>query len=63
MEHVQAGGHEVFCVSPKNSAQARERYRLAVTKSDAFDAFVLADTLRHEHTHWHALSVPSPARR
>jgi hypothetical protein len=34
------------------SARARERYRLAPSKSGAFDAFVLADSLRHEHRHW-----------
>ena len=44
-----------FCVSPKISARARERYRMAAAKSDAFDAFVLADTLRHEHAHWRPL--------
>lgn len=49
----------LFCVSPKISARARERYRLSASKSDAFDAYVLADTLRHEHRHWRALSVPS----
>jgi len=52
-------GHRLFCVSPKMSARARERYRLAPTKSDAFDAFVLADSLRHEHRHWRSLAVPS----
>ena len=51
---------EIFCVSPKISARARERYRLAASKSDTFDAFVLADTLRHEHRHWRALTPPSP---
>jgi hypothetical protein len=25
---------------------------------DCFDAFVLADTLHHEHQHWRVLSVP-----
>src|SRR5215218_2743491 len=49
----------VFCVSPKISARARERYRLSASKSDTFDAFVLADTLRHEHRHWRPLSRPS----
>ena len=49
----------LFCVSPKMSARARERYRLSASKSDTFDAFVLADTLRHEHRHWRPLSVPS----
>lgn len=60
VEHLHGLGVEVFCVSPKISARARERYRLAATKSDAFDAFVLADTLRHEHLHWRPLSRPSP---
>jgi transposase len=60
VEHLQASGLVVFCVSPKISARARERYRLAAVKSDSFDAFVLADTLRHEHTHWRPLAVPSP---
>jgi transposase len=60
VEHLQAAGYRVFCVSPKLSARARERYRLAPTKSDAFDAFVLADTLRHEHGHWRSLAAPSP---
>lgn len=60
VEHLHELGVEVFCVSPKISARARERYRLAATKSDAFDAFVLADTLRHEHGHWRPLSRPSP---
>lgn len=51
----------IFCISPKISARARERYRMAASKSDTFDAYVLADTLRHEHRHWRPLS-PSPAR-
>ncbi|MGH3970579.1 MAG: IS110 family transposase, partial [Mycobacterium sp.] len=51
VESLQQQGHRLFCVSPKMSARARKRYRLAPTKSDAFDAFVLADSLRHEHRH------------
>lgn len=49
----------IYCISPKISARARERYRMASAKSDTFDAFVLADTLRHEHSHWRPLSRPS----
>lgn len=49
----------LYCVSPKISARARERYRLSASKSDIFDAFVLADTLRHEHRRWRPLSRPS----
>jgi transposase len=60
VEHLHALGVEVYCVSPKISARARERYRLAAAKSDAFDAYVLADTLRHEHRHWRPLPPPSP---
>jgi hypothetical protein len=60
VETLQQQGHRLFCVSPKMSARAPERYRLAPTKSDAFDAFVLADSLRHEHRHWRALATPSP---
>lgn len=52
VERLLALGLELFCVSPKISARARERYRLAAKKSDSFDAFVLADTLRHEHSFW-----------
>lgn len=60
VERLQDRGHRLFCVSPKMSARARERYRVAPGKSDAFDAFVLADSLRHEHRHWRPLAVPSP---
>lgn len=60
VEHLQAHGHPVFPVSPRIAARARERYRVAPVKDDRFDAFVLADTLRHEHAHWRALAVPSP---
>lgn len=60
VDALQAQDHRLFCVSPKLSARARERYRLAPSKSDAFDAFVLADSLRHEHRHWRPLAVPSP---
>ena len=60
VEDLQAHGHRLFCVSPKLSARARERYRMAPSKSDEFDAFVLADTLRHEHAHWRPLATPSP---
>jgi transposase len=47
-------------VSPRVSARARERYQAAARKDDRFDAFVLADTLRHEHARWRPLAVPSP---
>lgn len=60
VEHLQAEGHALFPVSPRISARARERYKVAAVKDDRFDAFVLADTLRHEHGHWRVLPTPSP---
>lgn len=59
VERLQAAGHLVFPVSPRIAARARERYRVAPVKDDIFDAFVLADTLRHEHGHWRPLPLPS----
>jgi transposase len=60
VEHLQTAGQAVFPVSPRISARARERYKVAAVKDDRFDAFVLADTLRHEHAHWRVLPTPSP---
>lgn len=60
VEHLQEHGHVLFPVSPRISARARERYKVASVKDDRFDAFVLADTLRHEHPRWRPLSIPSP---
>jgi Transposase len=60
VEHLQTCGHTVFPVSPRIAARARERYRAANTKDDRFDAYVLADTLRHEYGHWRPMPIPSP---
>ncbi|WP_230314132.1 IS110 family transposase [Nakamurella alba] len=60
VEHLQARGHVMHPVSPRISARARERYRVAAVKDDRFDAFVLADTLRFEHANWRTLPVASP---
>lgn len=60
VEHLQHHcDAEIYCVSPKISARARERYRMAAAKSDEFDAYVLADTLRHQHAQWRPLAIPS----
>src|SRR5215217_2293042 len=48
VESLLDWGHIVYPVSPRVAARARERYRAASTKDDRFDAFVLADSLRHE---------------
>src|SRR5512132_3648219 len=62
VEHLQARRQVVYPVSPRIAARARERYRAASSKDDVFDAFVLADTLRHEHAHWRPLPRCSPLR-
>lgn len=59
VESLLAWDHAVYPVSPRISARARERYRVAAAMDDAFDAFVLADSLRHEHDRWRPLSPPS----
>jgi hypothetical protein len=61
VEALLEWGHVVFPVSPRISARCRERYRVASSKDDSFDAFVLADSLRHEHARWRPLKRPSPA--
>lgn len=60
VERLQASGHQVFPVSPRIAARARERYKVAAVKDDRFDAFVLADTLRFEHDRWRPLAAASP---
>src|SRR5919112_3227026 len=62
VERLQAGGHRVFPVNPRIAARAPERYRVGSSKDDVFDAFTLADTLRHEHPHWRPLPCPSLPR-
>jgi transposase len=61
VECLQAWGHPVYPVSPRISARARERYLAAMKKDDRFDAFVLADTLRHEINRWRPLRPMSDA--
>lgn len=55
VETLQRWGHPVYPVSPRIAARARERYLAAMKKDDRFDAFVLADTLRHEISRWRPL--------
>lgn len=58
-----APGRRIFpeLLEPRRriSARARERYRVASSKDDMFDAFVLADSLRHEHRRWRPLVAAS----
>jgi transposase len=59
VEHLLAWGHPVYPVNPKVAARAREGYRAAPVKSDALDAFALADLLRRQVDRWRPLRLPS----
>lgn len=59
VDHLLAWGHPVYPVNPKVAARAREGYRAAPVKSDALDAFALADLLRRQVATWRPLRRPS----
>lgn len=59
VESLMAWGHQVFPISPRIAARTRERYRVAATKDDSFDAYVLADSLRQDHHRWRPLTPSS----
>lgn len=59
VELLHKHGHDVYPVSPRVSARARDRYQAAVRKDDKFDAFVLADTLRLDIRRWRPLPIES----
>ncbi len=59
VEQLLALGHRIYPVNPRLAARLRERYRVAPAKDDAFDAYTLADALRHEHDHWRPLLAAS----
>jgi transposase len=56
-------GHRVFAIHPNAVKASRPRYRSSNAKSDAGDAFMLADLLRTDGHRWHALHAQSPAIR
>jgi transposase len=56
-------GHQVFAIHPNAVKASRPRYRATNAKSDAGDAFMLADLLRTDGHRWHALQRQSPALR
>ncbi|HET7070335.1 MAG TPA: IS110 family transposase [Nocardioides sp.] len=59
VDHLLAWGHPVYPVNPKVAARSREGYRAAPVKSDALDAFALADLLRHRASTWRPICRPS----
>jgi transposase len=52
-------GVVVYPVNPKALDRARDRFRMSQSKSDGFDAYVLAEFLRTDHAHWRALQPNS----
>lgn len=54
-------GVVVYPINPKAVARARDRFRMSATKSDRFDAQVLATFLRTDHPHVHPLRPSSEA--
>ena len=56
-------GHEVFPIHPNAVKASRPRYRSHGAKSDASDAYLLADLLRTDGHRWAALSPQSDSIR
>ena len=52
-------GVVVYPVNPKALDRARDRFRMSQSKSDSFDAYVLAEFLRTDHAHLRALEPNS----
>jgi hypothetical protein len=52
-------GVVVYPVNPKAVDRVRDRYRMSDSKSDSFDAYVLAEFVRTDHAHLRALQPSS----
>lgn len=52
-------GVVVYPINPKALDRARDRFRMSQSKSDSFDAYVLAEFLRTDHPHLRALNPDS----
>jgi transposase len=52
-------GVVVYPVNPKALDRARDRFRMSQSKSDSFDAYVLAEFLRTDHVHLRSLEPNS----
>ena len=52
-------GVVIYPVNPKALDRARDRFRMSQSKSDSFDAYVLAEFLRTDHVHLRALQPDS----
>jgi transposase len=54
-------GAVVYPVNPKALDRARDRFRMSQSKSDSFDAYVLAEFVRTDHAHLRPLEPNSDA--
>jgi transposase len=52
-------GVKVYPVNPKALDRVRDRFRMSQSKSDSFDAYVLAEFVRTDHAHLRALEPNS----
>jgi transposase len=52
-------GVVVYPINPKALDRARDRFRMSQSKSDSFDAYVLAEFVRTDHVHLRALQPSS----
>jgi transposase len=52
-------GVVVYPINPKALDRARDRFRMSQSKSDSFDAYVLAEFVRTDHAHLRALEPSS----
>ena len=52
-------GVVVYPINPKALDRARDRFRMSQSKSDSFDAYVLAEFVRTDHAHLRALEPDS----
>jgi transposase len=58
VEKLQQLGHIVYPVNPRVAARAREGHRIAASKDDAFDAYVLAELIRQQQHRLQPLRQP-----
>jgi transposase len=56
VDYLSELGYTLYFLNPKQTDRFRDRYRMSHSKSDGFDAYVLADSLRTDMHLFNALS-------
>lgn len=62
VESLIERGVAVFCINPKQLDRFRDRHTVGGAKSDALDAFVLADSLRTDQRLYRRIELSEPTR-